>query len=90
MEKITLQPGETIEINGAIINPVILHQLKKFQADENEIIVGFMETISDSICNLLQLSDCGNQETDSEILFLVRGLSNYRGFINDIKAPWSR
>ena len=86
MQKITLQKGEAIEIEGVYLNEVILSQLEKFQKECNESLYSFREDISDAICKLLQYSENEEtEETEKEILILVRNLSYHREYLCDLR-----
>ena len=82
-----LETGKTIMINGAIINAVILKQIKSLQCNGNDRIDDFREAVSDSICQLLCMSEDSAVADTELILRLTRNLSYCREYLEDIRKP---
>jgi hypothetical protein len=83
-----LEAGKEILINGAIINSVILSQIESLQNNGNDIINDFREVVSDSICQLLCMSeDSEVSGTEKDILLLTRNLSYCREYLEDLRKP---
>ena len=81
--------NETINFNGAIINSVILKQIKLLQDNGNDRIDVFREAVTDSICQLLCMSEDSAVADTELILRLTRNLSYCREYMEDIRKPSS-
>jgi hypothetical protein len=79
--------SKTIEVEGVILTPQCIEQLKEFQAENNETIKQFKEFMSLAIGFILQQTEnCGTIEWQIESKLLATQLTYYREYLNNLKA----
>lgn len=90
-KKITLEENQTIEINGVVLTPTVIEQIKSFQDHENELIKSFREYIAESICFMVKESiDYSGIDKESRkdyLLTLSANLSYCREDLINLKKP---
>ncbi|MGD9928880.1 MAG: hypothetical protein AB7U05_02575 [Mangrovibacterium sp.] len=91
-KKITLEAGQTIEINGAVLTPRLIEQIKAFQENGNIQINQFREHIADAICFIARETvdyDGIDKEERNEILnTLSCDLSYCRDYLIKLRRPY--
>ncbi|MDP2887474.1 MAG: hypothetical protein Q8P34_00740 [Bacteroidota bacterium] len=90
-KQITLEENETIEINGIVLTPTVIKQLRAFQENENELIQRVNADLAETVCLLVTQSfeydgiDKGIRE--KKLLDLSINISYYREWFIDLQAP---
>lgn len=90
-KKITLEENHTIEINGAVLTPELINQIKSLQECENELIKSFKDLIAESICFMVkEIVDYSGTDKESRkeyLLSLSASLSYCRDYLTDLQKP---
>lgn len=91
VRKITIEENETIEVNGAVLTPNVIKQIKSFQECENEFLKSFREYLAETICFMVtEATDYHGIDKESRkehLLYLSASLSYARNYLSDLQKP---
>lgn len=90
-KKITIEENHMIEINGVLLTPEVIKQIKSFQENENELIRQFKEYIAEAICfmskEVVDYSGLDKESRTKYLLTLTANLSYSRDYLTELERP---
>jgi len=91
-KKITLEENQTIEINGAVLTPRLIEQIKELQRNGNISIEYFREYMADAICFIaretVDYSGIDKEERTEILNTLSCNLSYCRDYLIELRRPY--